>query len=58
MPSFNAMIARWQAMQVELPQYIEIIQAGIQKLQQYRERLTVVPAYTLSICKSIQPMFS
>jgi len=31
MPSFNAMIARWQAMQVELPQYRKIIQAGIQK---------------------------
>lgn len=39
-------------MQVELPRYNEIIQAGIQKLQQYRERLTMVPAYTLSICKS------
>jgi hypothetical protein len=52
MPAFNAMIARWQQMQVDLPRYYEIIQAGIEKLQHYRECLIEVPVYTLSICKS------
>lgn len=45
------MIARWSKLQEDLPQYFEVIEAGIEKLSDYQSRLTDVPVYTLSICK-------
>jgi hypothetical protein len=51
MPAFNAMLARWSKLQDTLLQYHEIIDAGIEKLRQYQDRLTTVPVYALSIHK-------
>ncbi|THU78735.1 hypothetical protein K435DRAFT_578893, partial [Dendrothele bispora CBS 962.96] len=52
-PSFEAIIARWKTLQSEIPVMRRVIQAGIDKLESYTERLQfdTVPAYTLAMCK-------
>ncbi|THU80883.1 hypothetical protein K435DRAFT_694760, partial [Dendrothele bispora CBS 962.96] len=52
-PSFEAIIARWKALQNEIPVMRRLVQAGIDKLESYTERLQIdtVPAYTLAMCK-------
>lgn len=53
MPAFEAMISKWQEMQVELPELADVIQKGLDKLGSYQERLERVPAYVLAMSKSI-----
>ncbi|KAF4612547.1 hypothetical protein D9613_012718 [Agrocybe pediades] len=43
-PSFQAMIMRWQKMQDQMPSIAHIIQAGLDKLEGYQDRLDLVPA--------------
>lgn len=56
MPSFNAMITRWQQLQNVYPIYHNVIKAGISKLTDYHGHATTVPANILSICKYYRHM--
>ncbi|KAF6745190.1 hypothetical protein DFP72DRAFT_824677 [Ephemerocybe angulata] len=49
LPLFHTMITAWTAMKVSLPQYTDIIDAGISKLKEYWQRIHTVPAYTLAM---------
>ncbi|KAH6906874.1 ribonuclease H-like domain-containing protein [Coprinopsis sp. MPI-PUGE-AT-0042] len=50
LPCFQAMVAKWKAMANEKPLFADIINAGIEKLEEYMEVIAEVPAYTLAIC--------
>lgn len=49
LPSFRGMITTWTAMRAKKPQFASIIDAGIEKLEEYMEMVEDVPAYTLAI---------
>ncbi|KAF7372180.1 HAT family dimerization domain-containing protein [Mycena venus] len=49
LPAFEAMIKKWEQMQLENPETADIIQQGLDKLGSYQERLERVPAYTLAM---------
>ncbi|KAK1223442.1 hypothetical protein PQX77_013681 [Marasmius sp. AFHP31] len=51
LPSFAAVIARWEKLNNELPHFktAGIIDAGIHKLQSYQEKATTVPVYVLAM---------
>ncbi|KAJ7253087.1 hypothetical protein B0H12DRAFT_1017709, partial [Mycena haematopus] len=49
LPSFEAMISRWEKQQNQYPETAHIVQQGIDKLASYRERVENVPAYILSM---------
>ncbi|KAK7036904.1 hypothetical protein R3P38DRAFT_3311620 [Favolaschia claudopus] len=51
LPAFEAMIKKWEQMQVEFPEAYNIIQDGIDKLTSYQARIEDVPAYTLAMCE-------
>lgn len=54
LPAYDAMLTVWKRLQTELPaSYAQVIEAGVQKLDQYRDRTTEAPAYYLSMCKSL-----
>jgi hypothetical protein len=44
-PSFEAMRMKWTNQKAEMPNMAYIIDAGLKKLDDYRERLDLVPAY-------------
>lgn len=44
-PSFEAMKVKWTNQKAEMPNMAPIIDAGLKKLEYYRERLDLVPAY-------------
>ncbi|THU89831.1 hypothetical protein K435DRAFT_577193, partial [Dendrothele bispora CBS 962.96] len=48
-PSFEEMIHLWQDMKTRLPDMRTIIDAGIRKLEEYRNKMVDVPAYTLAM---------
>jgi hypothetical protein len=52
LPAFEAMITKWERMQLEYPQIAHIIQKGLDKLGSYQERFERVPAYVLAMSKS------
>lgn len=47
-PAFQSMIIAWKKMQGSMPEAEDIIQKGIDKLEDYENRLDSVPAYTLA----------
>jgi hypothetical protein len=49
LPSYMAMEMRWEALKTELPAYAEAIDDGLEKLEAYRLRTDLVPAYTLAM---------
>jgi len=49
LPSYLAMEMRWEALKTELPIYAEIIDKGLEKLEHYRVRTELVPAYGLAM---------
>ena len=51
LPSFEAMVSIWENQQTERPEAVHIIQAGIDKLEEYRDHADLVPAYVLAMGK-------
>ncbi|KAJ7772194.1 hypothetical protein B0H16DRAFT_1768743 [Mycena metata] len=49
LPAFEAMIKKWEQMQVDYPELADIIQKGLDKLGTYQERVERVPAYVLAM---------
>ncbi|KAJ3557704.1 hypothetical protein NP233_g11674 [Leucocoprinus birnbaumii] len=49
LPSFNTLIDTWRRLQLKFPAYRRVIEAGVAKLERYRDRTSAVPAYTLAI---------
>ncbi|KAK7021530.1 hypothetical protein R3P38DRAFT_2780753 [Favolaschia claudopus] len=49
LPAFEAMISQWEKQQTRHPETADIVQQGINKLDDYRERVEDVPAYILSM---------
>ncbi|KAK7040966.1 hypothetical protein R3P38DRAFT_2768385 [Favolaschia claudopus] len=52
LPAFEAMISQWEKQQASHPETASIVQKGIDKLEDYRQRVEDVPAYTLSMLVS------
>lgn len=51
-PSFESMLRAWQRQKAEWPHLAPVINAGMEKLASYRDRLEDVPAYVLAMSKS------
>ena len=49
LPSFHAVIRRWKQLQRERPETVSIIQPGLDKLDDYVNRILDIPAYTLAM---------
>lgn len=45
------MMAAWVKQAEEMPEVYSIIQAGLEKLESYRVRMDLVPAYVLAMGK-------
>jgi hypothetical protein len=50
-PSFECLTEIWMEMQDDAPHLNEIIQGGLDKIGDYRDRIDSVPAYTLAMRK-------
>jgi len=50
-PSFEAMSAKWEEYQHNNPAMANIVQHGLDKLEIYRERADLVPAYVIAMSK-------
>lgn len=48
-PAFEAMSIIWKKQQDNDPQTLTIIQAGLDKLEEYRNRADLTPAYILAM---------
>jgi len=54
LPAFNGLIVKLQQLQrseVSHRAPYEVIECGIEKLEEYEQETTTVPAYTLSLCE-------
>ncbi|KAJ2921800.1 hypothetical protein H1R20_g15297, partial [Candolleomyces eurysporus] len=49
LPHFHRMVGAWKRKKEEMPQYRNIINVGISKLEDYLDNIKDVPAYTLAI---------
>ena len=49
--AFSVIQRRWEKLQEKLPQYSLIIQSGIDKLDNYIEKINAVPAYIVAMSK-------
>ena len=51
-PPFEAIKSVWNKQKVEMPNVAHIINAGLDKLDEYRERIDLVPSYVgaMSTC--------
>ncbi|KAK0433854.1 ribonuclease H-like domain-containing protein [Armillaria borealis] len=52
-PSFRRMIQLWQGLKITFPDAAPALDEGLEKLATYRERLDIVPAYTLATSEQI-----
>jgi len=50
-PSFEAMASTWEERKVDYPDAADIIDAGLEKLDVYRNGAEMVPAYVLAMSK-------
>lgn len=48
-PSFEAMMQLWDEQKTEMPEVTQVIDAGMEKLDGYRNRTDAVPAYILAM---------
>ncbi|KAL4254558.1 Zinc finger BED domain-containing [Pleurotus pulmonarius] len=48
-PCYEAMSKKWESLQAELPALSTVIQQGLDKLEVYRDRAEVTPAYVLAL---------
>ncbi|KAF9440686.1 hypothetical protein P691DRAFT_686797, partial [Macrolepiota fuliginosa MF-IS2] len=50
-PSFYSLIKKWESLQLLMPTYAIVIGSGLQKIQDYYERMLYIDTYTLTICQ-------
>ncbi|KAF9555990.1 hypothetical protein CPC08DRAFT_642107, partial [Agrocybe pediades] len=50
-PAFQTMINLWKDLQTEIPEVENIIQAGLDKLEGYQDKLDIVPANIIATCE-------
>ncbi|THU90185.1 hypothetical protein K435DRAFT_676445, partial [Dendrothele bispora CBS 962.96] len=55
--SFQEMIHLWKDMKTQLPDMRSIIEAGIQKLEEYHNKMANIPALAMSKCVVTSPIF-
>jgi hypothetical protein len=48
-PSFERMVKVWKEDQIKYPETAGIVQPGIDKLEDYSERIKSIPAYVLAM---------
>lgn len=51
LPAFESMKRVWTTQKDEMPEVASIIDAGLDKLEEYRERADLVPAFVLAMGK-------
>ena len=51
LPAFEGLRVKWQAHQSDNPHLQHIIQPGLDKLEEYHDRTTLMPAYVLAMCE-------
>jgi hypothetical protein len=49
--AFSSFIQRWEELQQEHPNWITVIEPGLEKLNEYSMELDNVPAYTIAMGK-------
>lgn len=52
-PAYSALINRWTLLKEDNPQWADLIQPGLDKLEDYQERLADTPAYVVAMGKLI-----
>ncbi|KIK03726.1 hypothetical protein K443DRAFT_94647 [Laccaria amethystina LaAM-08-1] len=52
-PAYSALINRWTLLKEDNPQWADLIQPGLDKLEDYQDRLADTPAYVLAMGKLI-----
>jgi hypothetical protein len=53
-PAYSAFINKWTLLKEDNPQWAEIIQPGLDKLEDYQDRLADTPAYVVAMGKLSQ----
>jgi hypothetical protein len=48
-PAYSAFINKWTLLKKDNPQWDEIIQPGLDKLEDYQDRLADTPAYVVAM---------
>lgn len=49
LPAFYALTQKWEEYQEEHPETFDIVQKGLNKLDEYHDRADAVPAYVLAM---------
>jgi hypothetical protein len=57
LPAFEALKQKWKEYIEDNPEAASIVQEGLDKLDDYQDRTTFVPAYILSMGKLTQKCF-
>ncbi|PBK58919.1 hypothetical protein ARMSODRAFT_899917, partial [Armillaria solidipes] len=52
LPAFSAFLARWRLLQEQMPEMEEVIQASLDKLEDYFLKVMYIPAYNFAMSKS------
>ena len=52
-PAYSALINRWTPLMEDHPEWTNLIQPGLDKLEDYQERLVDTPAYVVAMGKII-----
>ena len=47
-PCYEALAQRWEEYQIKHPEADEIVQKGLDKMAEYKNRMDLVPAYLLA----------
>jgi hypothetical protein len=58
LPSFEKLVSVWKKHQNRHPETSDIVAAGLEKIEGYSARASVVDAYMLSMCMSLVPLLS
>lgn len=56
-PAFEAMTTVWEQHQHDHPETAHIVQKGLDKLEEYRDRTDLVPAYVLAMGESLASVY-
>jgi len=51
LPAFQALISKWTKQRTEMPEMAHVIDEGIEKLEVYRNRVSLSNPYTLALRK-------
>ena len=49
--AFEALATQWEKLQYEYPEFCEMVEKGLKKLDSYRDHADSSPAYSLAMCK-------